>query len=200
MTVEVGSTELRLRFSFAATVTLMLLFCDETIVLLSLFSSLVHESGHLFFIRLSKNGINYIELGVFGMRIERQDTLLSYKKEALIAMGGIIFNVITVAVSFFLYMITKRDVFIFFAVVNGFVALINMIPVKILDFGRCLYCLLSQRYDEATGEKIMDVVSELFAAATVIFCVIYCISIGINISLIAVTLYLNIITFKKKWS
>ncbi len=200
MTVEVGSAELRLRFSFVAAVTLMLLFCDERIVLLSLLSSLIHESGHLFFICFFKDRINYVELGVFGMRIERQETLLSYRKEALIAMGGIIFNVLSACFAFFMYMAFKNEAFLLFGVVNGFVAVINMIPVRVLDFGRCIYCLLSARYDEEKSEKSMAFLSKLFAVSAVALCVAYCMCIGVNISLIAVTIYLNIITFKKKWS
>lgn len=200
MTVEFGETELRLRFSFVAVITVMLLFCDEKIVLMSLFSSIIHESGHLFLMCLFGDRIHYVELSLFGMRIEKHSPLLSYKKEALIAMGGILLNFLFALFGFVMYLVSKSEDFLFFIAVNGFIALINMIPVKILDFGRCIHCFLSQKYDEEKGEKIMDFLSMLCALILSLLCVIYCIFIKLNISFIAVSLYLNIITFKKKWS
>lgn len=200
MTVEIGRTELRLRFSFAAVVTVMLLFCEEKIVLMSLFSSVIHESGHLFFMFLSSEKINYVELSLFGMRIEKQSTFQSYKKEALSAMGGIIFNFIFAFVSVLICLISGKEDFFVFAAVNGFVALINMIPVRVLDAGRCINCFLSQKYDEETAEKVLDIFSFVFTVFLDAVCILYCSLIGFNISLVAVTVYLNIITFKKKWS
>lgn len=200
MIVDFPLFQLRIKFSFAAVITLMLLFSDEKIVLMSLFSSLIHESGHLLLMLLYGDRINYIELGVFGMRIEKEGTLLSYKKEALIAMGGIILNFICVLVSVMAYLVTQKEGLMIFAIVNGFIALINMLPVKILDFGRFLVCLLKDKYGEEKSNGIIQVLS---AAFTLIFssaCIIYCVFIRLNLSFIAVALYLNIITFKKKWS
>lgn len=200
MTVEFGSTELRLRFSFAAIVTLMLLFGDEKIVLMSLFSSLIHESGHLILMCLFGEKIYYVELGLFGMRIEKQGSLLSYGKEALIAMGGIILNFLFSVFGFAMYFASKSADFLFFAVVNGFIALINMIPVKVLDFGRCIHAVLEGALEKEKSERIMDVLSVVCTLILCVICAIYCITVKVNLSLIAVTVYLCIITFRKKWS
>lgn len=200
MTVEIGETELRIRFSFAAVVTVMLLFCDEKIVLMSLFSSIIHESGHLILMCLFGDRIHYVELSLFGMRIEKQSTLLSYKKEAFVAMGGILLNFLFAFFGFVMYLVSESEDFLFFAVVNGFIALINMIPVKILDFGRCIHCFVLQKHDEEKSEKVMNQLSVVSTVILSLICVFYCIFIKLNISLIAVTVYLNIITFKKKWS
>lgn len=200
MIVDLPLFQLRIRFPFAAIITLMLVFSDEKIVLMSLFSSLIHESGHLLLMLFFGDRINYIELGVFGMRIEKEGTLLSYKKEALTAMGGIILNVISLLLSLSVFFITKKDGFLLFAAVNGFVALINMLPVRILDFGRCLKCLLNEKYSEEKSDRIMMLLSAAFTVVFSTVCIIYCIFVSLNFSFIAVSLYLNIITFKKKWS
>lgn len=167
---------------------------------MSLFSSLIHESGHLLLMLFYGDRINYIELGLFGMRIEKEGTVLSYKKEALIAMGGIILNLICAVISVIGFLLSKKEGFLIFAVVNGFIALINMLPVKILDFGRCLICLLNEKYSEEKSDRIMGALSSVFTLIFSLACIIYCIFIRLNFSFIAVTLYLNIITFKKKWS
>lgn len=167
---------------------------------MSLFSSLIHESGHLILMCLFGDRIHYVELSLFGMRIEKQSTLLSYKKEALIAMGGIILNFLSAFLGFVMYLIFTREDFLFFSAVNGFIALVNMIPVKILDFGRFIQCFLSQRYDEEKSERVLDILSALCTVLLSLACVLYCVFIRLNISFIAVTVYLNVITFKKKWS
>ena len=200
MTVEIGRTKLHLRFSFVLLITLMLLLCEERVVLMSLFASCIHETGHLILMLISGDKINYIELGLFGMRIERQGTMLCYKKEALCAMGGIAVNVLAAVVSSVLYISTDNAGYILFSIVNGFVAAVNMIPVRILDFGRFIHLLLCEKKGIMKADEIIDRVSFVFALILNGFCVIYCIVIGPNISFIAVTVYLDIITFRKKWS
>lgn len=200
MIVDLPFFQLRIRFPFAAIITLMLVFSDEKIVLMSLFASLIHESGHLLLMLFFGDRINYIELGIFGMRIEKEGTVLSYKKEALIAMGGILLNFICVLLSLTGFFLTEKEAFAAFAVVNGFVALINMLPVRILDFGRCLKCLLNEKYSEEKSDRIMMLLSAAFTVVFSTVCIIYCIFVSLNFSFIAVSLYLNIITFKKKWS
>lgn len=167
---------------------------------MSVFSSVIHESGHLMLMKLLGDRINYIELSLFGMRIEKCGALLSYKKEAIIAMGGIVLNFVFFLWGIGLYLFIKKEDFLFFSFVNGFIALVNMIPVRILDFGRFIYCFLCERYEQEKSERVTDIISAICCAALSVACVLYCIFININISLIAVTLYLNIIIFKKKWS
>ncbi len=167
---------------------------------MSLFSSLIHESGHLLLMLFYGDRINYIELGLFGMRIEKEGAVLSYKKEGLIAMGGIILNLICAVISVAGFLFFGKESFMIFAVVNGFIAFINMLPVKTLDFGRCLICLLNERYGEEKESGITEILSAVFTVIFSLACIIYCIFIRLNFSFIAVALYLNIITFKKKWS
>lgn len=200
MTFESGKTQLCVRFSFAAVITLMLIFCDEGIVLMSFLSSVLHECGHLFLMRLFGERISRVELGLFGMRIEKQGDNLCYKKEALAAMGGIIVNFILLCIFSFIGFFYKSTYCSAFAFVNLLIIAVNMLPVRVLDFGRCIYCLLCERLDSQSGERIIDLISFIFAVSLNVFCIIYCFCFKLNISLIAVSLYLDIITFKKKWS
>lgn len=47
MIFELSKTKIRLSFSFAAVVTVMLISCDGSVALVSLFCSLLHELGHI---------------------------------------------------------------------------------------------------------------------------------------------------------
>ena len=200
MTVEIRGIQFRLRFTFVLLITLMLLLCEERVVLMSFFASCIHETGHLVLMVITGDKINYVEFGLFGMRIERQGALICYRKEALCAMGGIAVNFLAAAGSALLYVTTAYTGFILFAFVNIFVAAVNMIPVRILDFGRFIHLILCEKKGVMRADEIIGTVSFIFALILNGICVIYCIVIGPNISFIAVTVYLDIITFRKKWS
>lgn len=200
MTVEIGRARLHLRFTFVLLVTLMLILCEEKVVLMSFCASCLHETGHLIMMLISGDKINYVELGVFGMRIERQGSLICYKKEALCAMGGIAVNILAAIFSALLYINSEKGSFILFSLVNIFVAAVNMLPVRILDFGRFIHLILCEKRGVEKADEIIGRVSFVFALILNAICVIYCIVICPNISFIAVTVYLDIITFKKKWS
>ncbi len=199
MIVEAGTIHIRLKFSFVAAVTLMLYFCEERIVLNAFFASLIHECGHLVFMLIYKAEPYKIELGAFGICIERREaTLLSYKKEALIALGGIIFNLTVCFLSRLLSEAVLKDELVLFAAVNLLVALFNSLPSFFLDMGRALNFLFLAFTEEERVNRIMSLISAVTSLVLTFFFVLYTIFVGFNISLLAVTLYLNLITFKRK--
>lgn len=199
MHIKTGKTTISVTFPFAATVVLMLLLCDEEIVIISVFSSLFHECGHLFFMAVFSSLPRLIEFGAFGIRIEKNENrLISYKKESLVAIGGIIGNVILSSVGMFFYLIEKSEWSLRLFAVNVFIALFNLITVRQLDAGRCLECIFSAFFDEEKGEHWLDIISAVSVLFVVVCCVIYNIFVSFNISFIAVTVYLILIsTFKE---
>ena len=85
-------------------------------------------------------------------------------------------------------------------VVNAVIAAINSFPVSVLDFGRALRFVLLIYTDKETSDRYADVVSLCFVCIFTVFTLLYTAFGSINISLIAINLYLILITFKKKWS
>ena len=191
MQLRLRKTRLSVTFPFAAVVTLMLLVCDSETVFISLFSSLFHEGGHLFFMLLFKESPALICLGAFGMRIERRSVFLGRKKEALIALGGIAFNFLLMLTGAAVYLICGSLFGIKLAAVNGFIAAFNMLPAGLLDFGRFLECIFFNKRD---AQRYLRIISLLTALAVAAGCVFYNIAIGINVSLIAVSIYIVLIT------
>ncbi len=199
MIAEIGKTRIKLNFSFVATVTFMLYLCDEKVVLCAFCASLFHESGHLFIMRLFGEAPSNIELGVFGIRIDRPAiNCLSYKKEALIALGGIIFNLFAATFFFICYTFLNKEIFLLLIAVNILVALINSVPNEFLDLGRALHFFLLSFLSEQRAEYIIRTLSVIFTALFTLFWLVYSIFVKFNISLSAVTLYLIIMTFKRK--
>ena len=198
MIFRLGNTKIKLSFSFVALTVMMILMCNEEIVLCSFLSSFIHECGHLFFMGITGEKLEKIEMSLFGMRISRTEkSSVSYKNEILISLGGIIFNCLFSASFFLIYRITDIYVFMILSAVNIIVAAVNSFPVSALDLGRAVaYTLKYKDYDSLN----IRMFSYIFTAVFVILSSLYILTYGVNISLIAINLYLIFITVIKKWS
>ena len=201
MTFFIGKTVFRLSFSFVALIVVMVILCEDKIIIYSLISSLIHESGHLFFIFLLGDAPKRIELAAFGMRIDRADKpCISYKKEIFIALGGILFNLIICMFCLIINSIRANKILIELAVINAVITVINSFPVSDLDFGKALRFVLLIYTNKETSDRYADAVSFCFVCIFTALAVLYIVFYGVNISLIAINLYLILITVKKKWS
>lgn len=191
MQFEFGKTALKLTFPFAAVVTLMLLLCDEEIVLISLFSSFFHEGGHLLLMIVFSEKPRRIVLGAFGIRIERCfERVTDYRKEAAICLGGVFGNIILSGFSLIVYYFTESSFSLKLLAVNIFIACFNLIPIRQLDAGRCIEAILEAKLSAEGISDIFKIVSVVFSFILLILCVCYNVFFGLNVSLIAVTLYL----------
>lgn len=199
MIAETEKLRIKLHFSFAATVTLMLCFCDEAVVLTALSASLLHESGHLFFLTLFGCAPITVSLSAFGMRIDRPShSRLSFKKEVAVALGGIFFNILGALLFTLCAIICKGNYFPYLVAVNLLVALMNASPNINLDLGRAIYYFLLGVTGVEKAERFMNILSVIFALLTVVFFVFYTLFSGFNISLAVVTIYILILTFKRE--
>ena len=201
MTLIVGSTRYKIDFTFAFTVTLMLLFCHSQTVILCLMSSTLHEAGHLILMYASGQKVTSVTFGAFGVRIDRQNSsAISYKNEAVIAFGGIGVNLLVALISAVYYNFTHCNFAISLTAVNIFIALFNSIPIDTLDMGRVLRYTLLCLYDETKCNTILNILSVFTVNILAVTTIIYSIKFTVNPSLIAVTVYLYVITLFKKWS
>ena len=201
MTLVINETRYKIDFTFSLTVTLMLILCKEETVIISLLSSFFHEIGHLILMHILGQRIDKVTFGAFGVRIDRrQSTDLSYKKEAFIAIGGIVVNFIIAVVSLLRYSIAGDEFSLKLGAVNIIIAIFNMIPLDTLDMGRVLRYTLLCSIEEHRCDRILGILSVVSVNLTLIGCIAVNIFIGFNLSLIIVTIYLYVITLFKKWS
>lgn len=198
MIFQICNISIRIAFSFVTLIVTMALVCDEKIIFYSVLSSMIHECGHLFFMCILDEKPSKIEFMLFGMRISRSESRsASYKNEILIALGGIIFNCICSVLLFTAFKISGKSDLLIISLVNIIVAAVNSFPVPSLDLGRAIrYYLEYNEINESYFTVISYAVTFLFAFFSAIYMVLY----GINISLIAVNMYLIFITVIKKWS
>lgn len=191
MQIDFHRTRLRLDFSFALVTTLMLIFFDERIVLISVVSSLLHEFGHLFMMKLCKEKIEKVVFGAFGVRIEKYAfSGISYKKEIVIALSGILVNLVLFFIGSAVYCETRSETAFTLAAVNLFIALMNSLPLGSLDMGKAVNYALLMHISEERSQRICRIISSVFCALFIVFTFFYCILVKVNFSLIAVCIYL----------
>lgn len=197
MTVRISGTEIRLGFSFFAVITLMLLLCKSQTVLLCIASSLLHECGHISAMCICGEKPREIVFGAFGIRIERDaQSMLSYKKEAIISAGGVAVNLL-LAIVFCAWYGINGSYFAFSGIyVNLFIGALNCIPVSVLDSGRFLRYILFMRFEEEKVLRTLLVVSDISVLVFAVFTVFYTVFFGLNISLVSVCVYLIAINLK----
>lgn len=127
----------------------------------ALLFSCFHEFGHLLAMFCFGKKPTAITFGLMGIKIEKNESELSYRQECITALCGPFVNLIF-AVVFSFYDIKS----ISFAI-NAGLFLINILPVKTLDGGRFVYYLCMMKFDEIKVIKILL----FFEMLTVIFLV-----------------------------
>ena len=139
MTLEFRSFRLRLGFSFFAVLCLLLLSSGGTTALLCFSSAMLHECGHLLLLFAFGAGVEEVSFGAGGIVILRRGcTSCGAGKESLIALGGIFVNCLLCFAAKLWYDKAKTQTALVLLVVNGALALLNLLPVQSLDFYRVL--------------------------------------------------------------
>lgn len=152
---------------------------------------IIHELGHIAFAKILGAEIIKIRGGVFHLSISYNTNGLSYIKEAMVCLGGIIFNLIF---AFFAYMINLRnsDTLSTFILLNLSLALMNLYPISILDGGGVLKALLLSKTKEDVAEKIEKTVSFVFAIILWLVAVYLQIIFSAHVSLFLISVVLLI--------
>lgn len=198
MIFQINQTQYKLGFSFIAIITLMLAVSNDYIVVSSLIVSILHECGHLFFMCLFKDYPISVEFGAFGIRIEKQlGSNLSYQQEAIISLGGVLVNFILFTASYAVYISTSKTQALEFALVNIFIAGLNLMPVKMLDAGRFLKYMFLIKFSVDETIYILEKISLLTVLIFGMVVVVYTALVSVNYSLIIVFVYLLIIAKPK---
>ena len=150
-------------------IVLLLIFVMNSVEysLIFLGAAAVHELGHLFAMKLLKIKEPLLSLGITGAQIFADMRFINYRAEILIFAAGIVSNIIFCGVSLALLQLVfdMRIIFFFFA--NVFYALINSLPIRGLDGGRILECVLLSFFGPWTAYKAGRVISFVFCMTAV---------------------------------
>lgn len=136
-----------------------LIYLDgQGVVLRVLLACALHELGHWAAVRLLGGRVRSLRLTAIGAEmVLDSDRALSYGREAAAAFAGPAVNLLLACVS-------AQNGQYLFAGVNLCLGLINLLPVRMLDGARVLYCLLSL-YRTELAQRVISVLSSAFSGA-----------------------------------
>lgn len=173
-----------------------MLYADFSVyTLIVIMSALLHETGHLVFMKIFGVRIYSVTVFPFGAVIRSDAASLPYKREATVAFAGAGVNIVCAAVSGIAYMCVPGIALQFICVCNLFLALINLVPVKTLDGGRILFSLLCCRMLPEKAQEYSDFISYLSFIFLVIASLALLTVTGYNFSLVIFSLCIFICTY-----
>lgn len=188
--------KVEITFWFVALITFIISLNTPSNVLITVASSLLHETGHLLVMTSVGNKPQSVRFEITGMNIIRQpDFKISTKNEILIALGGPFINLICFLLSVIILCIYNNENILTFGCINLILMIFNLLPIKKLDGGMALYYILLQKYDNLTCTKILKITSVFFITLIYIWGIYAFISSKYNISLIIIAIFLTLSMF-----
>lgn len=156
---------------------------------------LLHEVGHMIAARLCGVRMSALHIDLFGARLRLAGTV-SYRHEAVIAAAGPAVNLLSAAV---LLAVTRMDISTCLGgngVMEAFVlaslglAAVNLLPVRSLDGGRVLYCILAPLCGERVADAVLVLGTALCLGGLWVFSVYALLRVGEMLSLFAFSICL----------
>ncbi len=193
MKFRIFGVDFEITFLFAALITFIISLNSPFNVIITVFSSLLHEAGHLTAMLLSGNKPQSVRFEITGMNIKRQPSMkISTKNELLIALGGPIANgLVLLSAVIFLCFFENERIFIV-AGINLILMTFNLLPVKRLDGGMALYYLLSRKFNIDFCEKALKITSIIFIVLIYIWGIYVFVSTNYNISVLIIAIFLTL--------
>ena len=179
-----------------AVVSVMLLSDRTGMALPCFFAVLMHEMGHLFCMWILDNSPKSVRLIPASVQITNSFSG-SYKKDLTVALMGPCVNILLFFTFYFNYLVFRNESTLYYAVINLIIGLFNLLPVKGLDGGTILFCLLSKKYDYNRCCLVIKLLTFAIAIITLITAITLTIGGKINISLYIIAIYLFVTVLLK---
>lgn len=196
MNFKIFGVKVEITFWFVAFITFIISLNVPSNVFVTVISSLLHETGHLFVMTSLGNKPQAVRFEITGMNIIRQPNLkISTKNEIFIALGGPIINFICFLISVTILCVYNNENILTFGCINLILMIFNLLPIKKLDGGMALYYIFSQKYDNVICAKILKITSAFFIVLIYIWGIYAFISSKYNFSLIIIAIFLTLSMF-----
>ena len=145
---------------------------------------LLHEAGHILAARLVKAPLTSLKCGIQGFSLSFDFSALSYGREFFILIAGSVSGLICAAAAYGF----NRN-FVYFSVVSAVMAIVNLLPIRGLDGGEALACILDYFLLPEQSYRIAKAVSWI-ASLAFWMCVVWIqLRVHANLSLLAAALY-----------
>ena len=157
MSFSVGRTKITVSPLFFILITAMILLDRTGLILITLISSLLHESGHLAAMRICKQPPLALNITPCGLEIVRG--LSSDSHETVwIALSGPFANMLAVIVMLVIAQKYPSVTLLYAIAVNALIVLLNCLPLRGLDGGELAYLFMQKRWG-MQGERLFSIMS-----------------------------------------
>lgn len=180
-------------FWFFAVLAVFLCFDRELAAMQMLAAIFLHEGGHLLAMRALRMPVQALRFMPFGIEVQRQPTLTSYRREAVVYLCGPLANLLLLLLS-----LPWCGGLTLFGAMNLVLFLFNLMPVAPLDGGNLLHCLLQNRWEAGRAATVGRAISGLFLLP-MDFLAVYLLVTCHNITLLICCGYLSLqVVFGRK--
>ncbi len=197
MRFSIGKTKIHITFFFAAGMVLFSVWQGGTAALCVLSAALLHECTHLFCLCACKAVPEQLTIGLFGMRLSDEAVrLLPYKKELLCTLSAPMVNLLVsvLLLPFLQYGALVQTLF----AMHFSLGIFNLLPLRCLDGGRSLLCLLYSFFAPPKAERVMLAVEWIFFLLFLLFMAVYFFTVRFEPSTLVFLFYLAFLLFFRK--
>lgn len=197
MRFKLFGTEIYLSFLFMAVITLMLAFDKTGLILPTLFAVFLHETGHLFMMWLRGLSPKRIKLIPASVQITNAFTK-GYSSDIVIALAGPMANLLFFGVFYYNHICYGNLGTLYFALLNLVIGGYNLLPIRGLDGGTVLYCILCRFCEVNKAELVLKLVSVFFGVVVIFAAVTLHFRGKLNLSLYIMGIYILVTSIMKR--
>lgn len=143
-------------------ICIMLAFDSVAVCVLTLIAAAVHEGGHILLANLLNSGDVSLPRGtLLGLKIDT-GRLLSYRDEAIIALGGPLVNLSLFLLSLPFFKVS--DYIFLFGLINLFTSITNLLPIRGYDGERITRAVLLAKCTVSFADEVTSALTLTFGA------------------------------------
>ncbi len=174
----------RMGFPFVCFFFALTLFDGVKYPFMTVLAVLVHELGHILAARLVKTPVSSLSCGIHGFSMAFDFSALSWGKECFIILSGSVAGLIAGTV-----LRGCGGGWAYFSEVSSVLAVLNLLPIRGLDGGAALFCVLNRFFLPHRSFAIAKTVSWVAALLFWLCAVWIQLRVQPNLSLLAASLY-----------
>lgn len=193
MSFKIGNCNIIISPLFVSALCVILLIDRTGIMLFGILAMIIHETGHLCFMIISKKYPQTISFQLGGIIIKSRG-FSGYNYDFLIALGGCLFNFTAIAIACVYYYETKSEMSVLFAAANFGLMFFNLLPVNGLDGMDLIRLRLLKKHSIEKASRICNLISIVFLSFSILISVFAVINFSLNPTIVVSLLYLFILT------
>lgn len=190
MYIEIRPCGIRLNLLVPVGLLFLFLLNGVYATVIMLFAAVVHEAAHILCANAVGAPITRFDIEPWGGRL-LYGGMTSYRQELAISSAGVAANLLTAAFGLISPFGVYGKLFFYSSVCY---AIVNLIPIKGLDGGEMMRCLVAMQSGTLDAESIERTVNLLSLVFMLVLGAMLCIASGFNLSVVFLCLYSVVIT------